>query len=170
MDPRDFHDAMLAGAIAALVMSLIGAFFRRYGIGLGPEAAWAALFGLGSGPLGWWLGFIVHVIAGAIVGIAYGWMFEVLYQFADHWFVGVVVGMIHAAVFGFLLGLSPKVRPVLFGVVEGEAFGMSMPNAVAWVSLHAIFGIIMYMMLEEVEGRRRIHRYLPTRFGRRAFD
>ena len=170
MDTRDYRDAMLAGVISAIALSIIGAFVGSVGFGRGPEAAWAALLGFGPEPTGWWLGFVVHIAFGALVAIGYLWIFEMLYRFFDHWFIGALVGMLHCAVLGFLLGLSPKVCPILFNCPVGTGFNPSMPDMVAWIGMHAIFGILMWMMLEEVEGRRRIHRYLPPGFVRHGFD
>lgn len=165
MDFRDYRDAVVAGAISSVVVSLISGFIGIIGLSHGPEAAWAALAGVGHDVLGWWLGFFIHVFFGALVGIGYLWIFEVFYRFLDHWFVGVMIGIIQAALLGFLLGLSPRVCPILFGCSSGKGFNPAMPDLIAWIGLHAIFGIILWTLLEEGDDGRRLHRYLPRRFA-----
>jgi hypothetical protein len=168
METRDYFDAMVAGAVGAILMTIIGVFFGTVGLAKGPEASWALLLGLGTGTIAWWLGFLVHVILGAVVAIGYLWVFELVYRFVDHWFVGMLVGIVHAAILGFFLVLSPRVRPVLFGVQEGAGFEPSMPAVVIWLALHIIFGLTVWTLLEDVEGHRRVHRYLPPDFERRG--
>jgi hypothetical protein len=167
MEPRDYRDAFLAGALGSVAVSLVGSFLGFMGLTYGPVAAWAALLGVGHDTLGWWLGFFIHVLFGALVGIGYFWIFQILRRFLDHWFVGAMVGLLQASILGFLLGLSPRVCPNLFGCFQGQGVNLSMPDMIAWIGMHLVFGIVVWTLLEEVDDGRRIHLYLPKAFKQR---
>jgi hypothetical protein len=170
MELRDYRDSVIAGALSSVLVSGAGFVLGIVGLNSGPEAAWAALIGVGEDTLGWWIGFFVHVLFGALVGIGYLWLFEIFYRFMNHWFVGAIIGILQAAILGFLFGLSPRVCPVLFGCLQGQGFNPSMPDMVAWIGLHAIFGIVVWTLLEDVDEGRRLHRYLPNNLNPRKID
>ena len=169
METKDVRYALFAGAVASMVVSMLSWLIRYNNIGLGPEAAWANLVGLGASPVGWWFGLAAHLIFGSVIAIGYCWAFNLLDRFVNHWVVGIGLGVLHAAVFGFFLMLSPKAGS-LFVELRGNTPTIQFPLVFAWVGTHMFYGVTLWTLWEEVGEERHLHRYRPSRLTRKGHE
>lgn len=156
MSKRDYKDAIIAGLLAALIMSTVSWFVRNLGLGFSftPETVFAALFGFEGSAKAWWFGFVVNMFFGVGFGIVYCRIFEFTVDILNHSFWGLLLGGTQACVLGFLFFLSPRVRELIIAPGAGT-LQLSMPDVVNWIFLHLIYGVSVWTIFEEVEGYRR---------------
>lgn len=138
--------AVIAGVLGALVVLLIVAVGGRV------QGAWsdgdlcgitaAALF-LRSGGVAWWGGLATQLVIGAVAGVVYGALFEWVTAHAGAW-IGLVIGVGHAAVAGIAMGFVPAQRLIAARVMPPAAFleYRGVWCVLAFVLAHVVFGTL----------------------------
>ncbi|HET7618680.1 MAG TPA: hypothetical protein VFK20_09225 [Vicinamibacterales bacterium] len=119
-----------AGVIGALAMSLIMIWLRAVGVEINLEPRLAALIGLRV----WLVGFILYLIIGGVLGLAYAIGFEFLLNQAGVG-AGLLFGACHAIFAGFVWAALGGPGPFWFSFGSagiGVLFG-----------LHMLFGAIV---------------------------
>jgi len=115
----------------------------------------------------WGLGFLIHLIAGALFGIVYGFVMESLGR--TGWSVGVGIAAVHSVLSGLALPLIGAMHPLVrTGRMPAPglfASALGGTGVVLFIALHLLFGAIVgiyYVALStapqsrpaEVPGRR----------------
>lgn len=149
--------AAWAGAIGAVVMTVIMFIARAAGMGVNLELVLGSFFTASVDTGTWILGFVLHVLLGVIFGLVYAWVFERVLHRAD-WQAGVGVGLVHSVIMGVLLAFVPPLHPIVGETITPHgAFlvNLGVIGVVAFVLLHLIYGGIVGAVYAPVAIERR---------------
>jgi hypothetical protein len=136
--------AFVSGVAGGLMMTILMALGRWFGIPLSFEAILGTMIGLRPGVTAWFVGLAIHLVLAGLIGLAYGWVFERM-GVANR-VVGAPLGLAHGAVVGVLLGLLPMIHPLVPGTLPDLGFFMSRLGAygvVALFGLHFAYGTVV---------------------------
>lgn len=122
--------AFVAGVIGAVVMSLIMMWLRAVGVEINLELRLAALIGLRI----WLVGFVLYLIIGGVLALAYAVGFEWILNQAGVG-AGLLLGACHTIFAGFVWSVLGGPGPFWFGL---GAAGIG-----ALFGLHMLFGAIV---------------------------
>lgn len=138
--------AIQAGIVGALVMSFIMWLARITGtLPANLEMMLGTMIGLSPGAFAWIVGFVIHVVAGAVFGLIYAWCFERLLHQAG-WLTGLGIGVVHTIVSGLFLAAIPALHPLIPQQMPAPgAFmaGLGALGVAAFAVLHLLFGAIV---------------------------
>ncbi len=150
--------AVVAGMVGSVVMSLIMAVARAMGMQANLEMMLGTMLGMAPGTGTWWIGFVMHLMAGAVFAIIYGEIFEHVTH-KSGWGLGLGFGFVHAVVSGLALAGIPAIHPLIPEAMPAPGAFMSnlgVMGVVAFVMLHLIYGAIVGAMYHP------IHHKAPT--------
>jgi hypothetical protein len=138
--------AIQAGVVGALVMTLIMWFARiTEMLPANLEMMLGTMIGLPPGAVAWTVGLIIHLVAGAVFGLAYAWCFEHLTHRAG-WLTGLGIGAAHTVASGLFLSAIPPLHPLIPEQMPAPGPFMAELGAIgvmAFALLHLIFGAIV---------------------------
>lgn len=150
--------AVAGGVVGAAIITLLS--------GLGIWMQWTPLslemllgsFITGKTTAGTWvLGFAWHLLNGAIFGLAYAALFNLFNRSGPG--VGALIGLMHWAVAGVLLGFVQALHPLTLGTwaeYEFRFFSWAALGAMTFFGslvLHLVFGIIVGAAATTPNGR-----------------
>jgi hypothetical protein len=139
--------AFASGALGAVVLAVLLVAAQALGItDLNLLLLTGTLVGVPPGSASWVVGFVVHLLAGGVIGLLYAAIFEA-WRHAD-WRRGAAVGVPHAFLGGVLLGFLPLVHPALTEYPELRAPGFLGVNfgwqtVVTFIVLHVAYGAVV---------------------------
>jgi hypothetical protein len=99
----------------------------------------------------WALGFVMHLVLSGLIALLYAAAFEALRR--STWWLGLIGGLIHAVIAGFVMLLMPGIHPIIPDVIATPgafAVNYGATAAAIFVLLHAIFGLIVGGVYETV--------------------
>jgi hypothetical protein len=104
--------AILFGVLGAAAISLLTAVLRGVGVPMSIELILGTLTGLAPGGAAFGVGLLMHLVLGGLFGLLYGFLFERVW---DHGGAptGMLLAVIHAALIGILIGLTPQFHPMV---------------------------------------------------------
>lgn len=121
--------SFLAGLVGAAVMALVLWQDGHFGIELGRLRMQR-----------WDIAIGVHFLAGALFGLAYGYLFDALHRAG--WRSGMLVGTLHGVLVLVLMSLAPS-QHALYQLGDPTWAG-----ALFTVALHALFGAVVGVLYE----------------------
>jgi hypothetical protein len=110
----------------------------------------------------WALGFGIHLLIGGLLGVLYGFIFEVLGR-AD-WWRGALISIFHSMVAGLVLWGVGSIHPLAGNVFPEPGYlGLNANAAIAFhmIVLNALFGSVMggvYRVRAEHRGYFGLHK------------
>jgi hypothetical protein len=142
----NWNRAINAGFLGAVAMTVFMIALRTLGVtSLNLEILLGSMVTSTSDIGSWGLGFLIHLIAGALFGIVYGLIMESLGR--TGWVVGVGIAAVHAVLSGLALPLIGAAHPLVRsgqipapGLFASALGGM---GVVLFIALHLIFGAIV---------------------------
>ncbi len=137
--------AILFGVLGAASISLFSALLRALGLPLSIEIYLGTLSGLPVGSMAFGVGLLLHLALGGLFGLGYGALFEKVWAHGGA-ATGMLLAMLHGAMLGILLGLTPHVHPLqLVGPVDpGPYFSnLGAAGVVSFFAAHMFFGAIL---------------------------
>jgi hypothetical protein len=138
--------AVLFGIIGALAISLASLLLRKSGIDIDFELILGTLTGMPPSREAYAAGLGIHVATGAAFGVLYGWLFERVWVHGGAG-TGMILGVIHAALLGMFVGLTPQFHPhVAHAVPDPGPFFVNAGGGVgviSWFAVHVLYGAIV---------------------------
>lgn len=136
--------AILAGIAGALAMS--GAMFvmRSFGLTISLEALLGSMFAPNTNWSPWTIGFVLHLLIGATVAIAYAIAFEMAVQRSGI-LIGAGFGLAHGLMAGLFMSAIPAMNPL-------DPASMSAPGPFLsymrfgpplFLAVHCIYGMVV---------------------------
>jgi hypothetical protein len=146
------HDRALAGGLlGALAVSTILALARIRGPRTELELLLGSALGAPAGPRTWFLGFVIHLMFGAVFALAYAWIFERALHRGGVW-SGILLAGPHAIACGLFLAAMPAFHGSFVATVP-NAGALSPPGAffarsgasgpLVVIAAHLAFGAIV---------------------------
>lgn len=137
--------AMGLGVLGAVAISALSFALRAAGIPLGIETILGTMVGAPPSPSTFFVGLLMHLGIGALFGLLYGWLFEKVWVHGGVG-TGVILSVIHAALIGMAIGLTPQFHPLIPEVMAAPGAYFSNLGATGVVSffvMHILFGAIV---------------------------
>jgi len=142
----NWNRAINAGFRGAAAMTVLMVVLRTLGVSsmnletmLGSMVTSTPDFG------SWGLGFLIHLIAGGVFGIVYGFIMESLGR--TGWSVGVGIAAVHSVLSGLALPLIGAMHPLVRSgrMAAPGLFASSLGGTavVLFIALHLLFGAIV---------------------------
>jgi hypothetical protein len=113
--------AFWAGVIGAAVM-VLGMWIARMAGGTGFNFGywWGSLV-TGTTTVGsWWIGFVIHLVIGGLVGLLFAAVFEAIGR--SNWLLGLLGGVVFAVTGGLVLEWISLVHPAIPGVIPNPGY------------------------------------------------
>lgn len=148
----DFWAAVAAGVIAGVAMSSVAVGMKPVGLEMDPHQMWGTML-RARGVAGYLLGFVVHLLLSAAVGLIYGVAFDVVGADGSLWVWGLLGGSIHWFIGGLVMGTIPAVRPEIAERRRAPGIflkNFGMPDVPAFLGDHLAYGLafgIVYQWL-----------------------
>lgn len=104
--------ALLAGVIGGAAMVVARMLLRAVGMPLRMDVLriWGTLLGA-HGPPGRMVGAVIHLVVSAVVGLVYGWGFDLFEANTNLWVWGVLGGSTHWVIAGIMMSVLPVAHP-----------------------------------------------------------
>ncbi len=137
--------AVVFGALGALAISVTSAGLRAAGYPIRIELLLGTSFGLPPSTIAFVVGTAMHLVIGGAFGLLYGWLFETVWKHGGA-SIGMILGVLHAALVGMAVGLTPAFHPLVPQVLPdpGPYFANSGSLGVlAFFGAHVIYGAIV---------------------------
>jgi hypothetical protein len=130
------------GAVAAVAIMTLAE--RLFGVRADPSSVLGAVV---TGRPSWGVGVALQLVAGALAGVVYGAVFELVTRRAA-WWLGALVGVAHAAVAGLALGaVSVRLPSDLADLAPGAFVAYhGLVAAITFVAAHVVYGAIVGAM------------------------
>ncbi|HSO34155.1 MAG TPA: hypothetical protein VLT33_16585 [Labilithrix sp.] len=137
--------AVVFGVVGALAISAFSLVLRRLGIPIRLELLLGTSFGLRPSMPAFAVGLAMHLAIGGAFGLLYGWLFETVWKHGGA-STGMILGVIHAALIGMAVGLTPSFHPLVPQQLPDP--GPFFANAGAWgvitfFAVHVLYGAIV---------------------------
>lgn len=137
--------AIVFGVLGAGAMSLVAALLRAAGVGWNLELLLGTVMGGAPSAQTFALGLAFHLLLGGLFGLAYGYLFERVWDHGGA-STGMILAVIHAALIGMAVGLTPQFHPMVPEVLPDP--GPFFANAgvfgvLTFFGLHVLFGAIV---------------------------
>jgi len=137
--------AMVFGVLGALAISVISEGLRLVGYPIRIELLLGTSIGLPPTTLAFAVGTVMHLAIGGAFGLLYGWLFETVWKHGGA-SMGMILGVLHAALIGMAVGLTPTFHPLVPQVLPDP--GPYFANAgslgvLAFFGAHLIYGAIV---------------------------
>jgi hypothetical protein len=148
--------AFWAGVIGAAVM-VLGMWISRVlgGTEFNFGLWWGSMITGTTTGWTWLLGFLIHLIIGGLVALAFAAVFESLRR--SNWWLGLAGGAVFAALAGLVVGALSQVHPAIPNAVSDPGYytaNYGLPSIITFFAVYLIYGIIVGVM------------YVPTRIRR----
>jgi hypothetical protein len=138
-----FFRAVLAGILGALTMSLTMYVLRLNGINVNLEGLLGSIFPPPSWLSPWALGIIIHFTVGIVAGLVYAALFEVAVQKSGP-MVGAGLGLCHGLLAGLMMSGIPAMNPLHLDMSAPRPFLQGLTyGPVVFVLLHILFGAVV---------------------------
>ena len=148
--------AFWAGVIGAAVMVLglwiarmVGATEFNFGYW------WGSMFLGDVSGAAWFLGFVIHLLIGGLVGLALAAAFEAIGR--SNWWLGAIGGGVLAVIAGLVVGGLSGVHPAVPDTIRDPGYftaNFGTPSVITFVLLYLIYGAIVGSMYVPVHGRK----------------
>ncbi len=148
----DTGKALVAGLIAGIAGTILLALGRVIGIPINIGMLLGTMLGLAPGPSTWFVGFIIHLVVSAVLGILYASGFEYLTHRSGAG-IGIGFSILHILVAGLVMGAIPMLHPMIPEVMAAPGVFLANLGAAAVVMfliLHLAFGAIVGAMYRPV--------------------
>ncbi len=148
--------AILYGVLGAGAISLVSAGLRLVGLPLRIELLLGTLTGMEPGAAAFALGLAFHLAIGGAFGLLYGYLFERVWDHGGA-ATGMILAVIHAALIGILVGLTPQFHPLVPERLAdpGPYFANAgVLGVIAFFGVHAVYGAIVGAGYGHVEAER----------------
>jgi hypothetical protein len=141
-----FGRAIFFGVLGAAAISIVSVPLRALGVPVRLEMLLGTLSGLMPGTNAFLLGLAMHLGLGAVFGVLYGALFELVWRHGGA-FVGMLTTIPHSLFIGMLIGFSPEYHPLVPGAL-GEpgpyfAHDGGWVGAIAFFAVHLLYGAIV---------------------------
>ena len=148
--------AFWAGVIGAAVM-VLGMWISRMAGGTGFNFGyWWGSMVTGTTTVGsWWIGFVIHLILGGLVGLIFAAFFEAIGR--SNWLLGLLGGVVFTVIGGLVLEWISLVHPAVPGVIPDPGYFTSTWGASSVVTfwiVSLIYGMIVGGMYIPVHPKR----------------
>ena len=148
----DFWPAVGAGIVAGVAMSAVAVGMKPVGLEMDPHQMLATML-KARGAAGYLLGFVVHLVLSAAVGLIYAIGFDFVGAEGSLWAWGLLGGAVHWSIAGLVMGMIPAVRPEV--AARRGAPGLflknfGIPDVPAFLGDHLAYGLafgIVYQWL-----------------------
>lgn len=137
--------AVLFGVLGAAAISVLTSVMRALGLPLSIETVIGTMTGLPPGPSAFALGLLVHLTMGGLFGLLYGYLFEHVWDHGGA-STGMILSVMHASLIGMLIGLVPRVHPLIPRELPdpGPYFSrLGAIGVVAFFASHLLYGAIV---------------------------
>jgi hypothetical protein len=133
------------GVLGACAISVTSAGLRALGLPIQLELLLGTLTGLAPSPSAFFLGLCIHLAIGGAFGLLYGWLFERVWEHGGAG-TGMILGVIHAALIGMVVGLTPQFHPLVPYVLPdpGPFFANGgAAGVIGFFLIHVLYGAIV---------------------------
>jgi hypothetical protein len=142
----NWNRAINAGFLGAVVMTVFMIVLRTLGLtSMNLEAMLGSMVTSIPDFGSWGLGFLIHLIAGGLFGIVYGFLMESLRR--TGWSVGVGIAVVHTVLSGLAMPLIGAMHPLVrTGQMPAPgmfASALGGTGVVLFIALHLLFGAIV---------------------------
>jgi hypothetical protein len=142
--------AFWAGVIGAAVM-VLGMWISRMAGGTAFSfSLWWGSMVTGSTSIGsWWIGFVIHLILGGLVGLVFGAFFEAIGR--SNWLLGLLGGVVFTVIGGLVLEWISLVHPAFPQVIPNPGYFTATwggGSIATFIIVSLIYGIIVGGMYE----------------------
>lgn len=137
--------AIVFGVLGAGAISVVSAALRAAGVNVQLELILGTMMGGAPSAATFALGLTFHLLIGGLFGLAYGYLFERVWDHGGAG-TGVILSVIHAALIGMIVGLTPQFHPLVPEVIAdpGPYFANAgVAGVLAFFALHAVYGAIV---------------------------
>ena len=137
--------AILFGVIGAGAISVVSALLRAIGLGVNIELILGTVFGGAPSTATFALGLVLHLAVGALFGLAYGYLFERVWDHGGA-STGMILAVIHAALIGMVVGLTPQFHPRVPETIAdpGPFFANAgLAGVLCFFGMHVLYGAIV---------------------------
>jgi hypothetical protein len=163
--------AFWAGVIGAAVM-VLGMWISRMAGGTGFNFGyWWGSMVTGTTTVGsWWIGFVIHLILGGLIGLIFAAVFEAIGR--SDWLLGLLGGVVFTVIGGLVLEWISLVHPAIPQVILNPGYltaTWGVASIVTFCLVSLIYGIIvggMYIPLRKAVAVPRGHRAEELPIGR----
>ena len=133
------------GVLGAVAISALSFGLRAAGVPIGIETILGTMVGAPLGPSAFFLGLLMHLAIGGAFGLLYGWLFETVWVHGGAG-TGMILSVIHAALIGMAVGLTPQFHPLIPEVMPApgayfSTFGVV--GVLSFFAMHVLFGAIV---------------------------
>ena len=136
---------MTFGFIGAAGISVASALLRAMGIPIDLELVLGTLAGAEPSVTTFMLGLALHLGFGTLFGMLYAWLFERVWHHGGAG-TGMLLGVIHAALIGIVIGLMPRFHPLIPELVPDPGPYFANGGAItviAFFVLHVLYGAVV---------------------------
>lgn len=137
--------AILFGVIGAGAISVLSAALRIAGVNVDLELILGTMLGGAPSAATFALGLVFHLLIGGLFGLVYGYLFERVWDHGGAG-TGVILSVIHAALIGMVIGLTPQFHPLVPEKIPdpGPYFANAgIGGVLAFFLVHAVYGAIV---------------------------
>jgi hypothetical protein len=137
--------AIVFGVIGAGAMSVLSALLRAAGVGINLELLLGTVMGGQPSASTFALGLALHLLVGGLFGLLYGYLFEFVWDHGGA-STGMILAVIHAALIGMAVGLTPQFHPRVPEVLPdpGPFFANAgLAGVLCFFGLHVLYGAIV---------------------------
>lgn len=137
--------AILFGVIGAGAMSVVSALLRAAGLGVNIELILGTVMGGAPSASMFALGLVLHLLMGGLFGLAYGYLFERVWDHGGA-STGMILAVIHAALIGMVIGLTPQFHPAVPERIAdpGPFFANAgLFGVLTFFGLHVLYGAVV---------------------------
>jgi hypothetical protein len=137
--------AFVFGVVGAATISVASAALRAAGVPITIEMILGTLFGAAPSPSAFGIGLGLHLAIGGLFGVLYGYLFESVWDHGGA-ATGMILSVIHAALIGILIGLTPQFHPHVPETLRdpGPYFANAgVIGVLAFFALHIAYGAVV---------------------------
>ncbi len=137
--------AFVLGVLGAGAISVASAVLRAASVPISMEMILGTLFGAAPGGSAFVVGLALHLAIGGLFGVLYGYLFERVWDHGGAG-TGMILSVIHAALIGIVVGLTPQFHPLVPEVLRdpGPYFANSgIVGVLGFFLLHVLYGGIV---------------------------
>jgi hypothetical protein len=137
--------AILFGILGALAITVLTGVLRGLGTPMSIEIFLGTLTGLQPSGTAFGIGLLVHLALGGLFGLLYAFLFERVWDHGGAT-TGMLLAVIHAALIGIALGLTPQFHPMVPERVAdpGPYFAnLGVLGVLSFFAVHLVYGAIV---------------------------
>lgn len=137
--------AIVFGVVGAGAISVVSAVLRAAGVQVNLELILGTMMGGAPSAATFALGLVFHLLIGGLFGLLYGYLFERVWDHGGAG-TGMILSVIHAALIGMIVGLTPQFHPLVPEVLAdpGPYFANAgVLGVVVFFGLHLVYGAVV---------------------------